>query len=145
MRSINPKIIVVKVGTNTLTSKGGKIDKDAMRHIVSQIAEVKGHGKKIVLITSGAIGCGMQELGLNEKPTGIIMKQVCAVVGQGILMANYHSMFEAHGIKIGQILLSYSDLSNAKTKKNLMNSLNKMIDLGIVPIINENDPISIDE
>ena len=98
-------------------------------------------GKKTILITSGAIGCGMQELGLKEKPKDVVMKQVCAGVGQSILMSNYGSMFRRHSVKVAQILLSYSDFANAKTRKNLMNSLNRMLVLGIVPIIKEKDPI----
>jgi len=145
MRSLNPKIIVVKVGTNTITETNGNLDKAVMKNIVDQICETEKQGKKTILITSGAIGCGMQELGLKEKPKDVVMKQVCAGVGQSILMSNYSSMFQKHGIKVAQILLSYSDLANAKTRKNLMNSLNRMLVLGIVPIINENDPISIDE
>jgi glutamate 5-kinase len=145
MRNIDAKTIAVKVGTNTLTAENGKLDRQVMENIVNQIAEAKKRGKNVILITSGAIGCGMQELGLKEKPKDVVMKQVCAGVGQSVLMANYNSMFGKHGIKVAQILLSYKDLADAKTKKNLMNSLGKMLSIGIVPIINENDPISIDE
>lgn len=144
MRNIKSNRIVIKIGTNTLTDKNGMLDLNVMQNLVSQIAEIKKN-KEIIIITSGAIGAGMQELGLKEKPKDVVMKQVCAAIGQNILMANYHSLFSRHHIKIAQILLTYDDLANKETYKNLSNSLNKLFELGIIPIINENDPISINE
>ena len=144
MRNIKSNRIVIKIGTNTLTDKKGMLDLNMMQNLVSQIAEIKKN-KEIVIITSGAIGAGMRELGLKEKPKDVVMKQVCAAIGQNILMANYHSLFSSHHIKIAQILLTYDDLANKETYKNLSNSLNKLFKLGVIPIINENDPISINE
>ena len=143
-RNIKAKTIVVKIGTNVITDSGGMLNLSLMQNLVSQIAKIKNH-KKIVVITSGAIGAGMGELKLNSRPTDVTMRQVCAAVGQNILMANYHSMFSKYKIKIAQILLTYKDFSDHKTYKNLHNSLTKMLNLGVIPIINENDPISIDE
>lgn len=143
-RSIKAKRIVIKIGTNVLTNKNGLLDLNVIRNLVSQIAEIKNN-REIMIITSGAIGAGMQELRLQQKPNNVVMKQVCAAIGQNILMANYHSMFTKHKIKIAQILLTYNDLSDKETYRNLMNSLNKLFELGVIPIINENDPISINE
>lgn len=145
MRQIKKsKTVVIKIGTNTLTNVRGLIDDNIMRNLVNQVAEIKNH-RNIIIITSGAIGAGMQELGLKEKPKDVVMKQVCAGVGQNILMANYYTLFRSHGIKIAQILLTYNDLSNKETYKNLKNSLDKLFQLEVIPIINENDPISIKE
>lgn len=144
MRNIKSDKVVIKIGTNTLTDKEGLLDLKVLKSLVSQIAEIKNN-KDVVIITSGAIGAGMQELGLKERPKDVITKQVCAAIGQNILMSNYHSLFSAHGIKIAQILLTYDDLANRETYKNLSNSLNKLFKLGVIPIINENDPISINE
>ena len=145
MRQIKKsKTVVIKIGTNTLTNDNGIIDDNIMQALVNQVAEIKNH-RNIIIITSGAIGAGMQELQLKEKPKDVIMKQVCAGVGQNILMANYHTLFRNHGIKIAQILLTYNDLSNRETYKNLKNSLDKLFKLEVIPIINENDPISIKE
>lgn len=143
MRKIKSGKVVIKIGTNTLTDNG-LLDLKVMQSLVSQISEIKKK-RDIIIITSGAIGAGMKELGLKEKPKDIVMKQVCAGIGQNILMANYHSLFGKHNIRIAQILLTYGDLVNRETYKNLKNSLDRMSELGVIPIINENDPISIKE
>ena len=144
-RNIKAKKIVIKIGTNTITDKSGLPDLKVMQNLISQISKIKNKNKDVVIITSGAIGAGMRELGLKEKPKDVVSKQVCAGIGQILLMANYHAFFKRHNIKIAQILLSYADFSNKRTYSNLSNSLNKMLELGVIPIINENDPISIDE
>ena len=144
MRNIKANRLVIKIGTNTLTNEEGFLDLNVIKSLVSQIAKIK-NSKDIIIITSGAIGAGMKELKLQEKPKDVVMQQVCAAIGQNILMANYYSMFSKYNIKIAQILLTYDDLSNKETYKNLSNSLNKLFQLGVIPIINENDPISINE
>ncbi len=142
-RNLKSKRIVIKIGTNILTYKNGLLDLKIIKSLVSQIAKIKNN-RDIVVITSGAIGAGMKELGL-KKPKDVVGKQVCAAVGQGILMATYHSLFQKYNIKIAQILLTYDDLADKETYNNLKNSLNKLFQLGVVPIVNENDPISINE
>ena len=143
-RKINASKIVIKIGTNTLTNENGLLNLDVMSSLVSQIAKIK-KSKNILIVTSGAIGAGMKELDLKEKPKDVVMKQVCAAVGQNILMSNYHALFNRHNIKIAQILITYGDLANKSAYKNLKNSLTKLFELGVIPIINENDPISINE
>lgn len=145
MRNIKAKKIVVKIGTNVITNREGNVDLSIIKNLVGQMAEIKSKGKDVILITSGAIGSGMKELHLRKRPKDVIMQQVCASIGQHILMANYQSLFNKSGIKVAQILLTYRDFSNKKTFNYLRNSLNKLLKLGAVPIINENDPISIDE
>lgn len=144
LRNIKAHKIVIKIGTNVITGKNGMLDLKVMQSLVSQISKIKNN-RDITIITSGAIGAGMQELNLKKKPTDVVMKQVCAAIGQSILMANYHSLFNKYKIKIAQILLTYDDIARKKTYSNLSNSLNKLFGLGIIPIINENDPISINE
>lgn len=144
MRKINPKRIVIKVGTNVLTNENGILDDKIINSIADQIAQIKNNGSKVILITSGAIGAGMSELNL-KKPEDIVMKQVCAAVGQSILMSKYREFFKEHNAKIAQILLSYDEFSNKAKLKNLKNSINNLLELHVVPIINENDPVSIDE
>ena len=144
-RNIKAKKIVIKIGTNTITDKSGLPDLKVMQNLISQISKIKNKNIDVIIITSGAIGAGMQELGLKEKPKDVVSKQVCAGIGQILLMANYHAFFRNYNIKIAQILLSYADFSNKRMYSNLSNSLNKMLELGVIPIINENDPISIDE
>ena len=144
MRKIKSKRIVIKIGTNTLTDGKGMLDLKLIGNLVSQIAKIKSK-RDIVIITSGAIGAGMQELKLKERPKDVVMKQVCAAVGQNILMSAYKSLFDKHKIKIAQILLKYDDIADKDTYKNLRNSMEKLLELGVIPIINENDPISINE
>ena len=143
-RNFKSKKLVIKVGTNTLSDKRGLLNVKVIKNIVSQIAKIKKN-RQIILVTSGAIGAGMKELKVRKKPKDIVMKQVCAGVGQSILMAKYHDLFQRYGIKIAQILLTHDVFKNKTTFKNLRNSLNRLLNLGVVTIINENDPISVDE
>lgn len=145
MRNIKAKRIVVKIGTNVITNKGGMLNFELMRRLIAQIAAIKNKGKEVLIVTSGAIGAGMKELKVNSRPKDITMQQVCAAVGQSILMSKYHTFFSWHGIKVAQILLTYDAFSNARTFFNLRNSLGTLLRLGVVPVINENDPLSIDE
>lgn len=145
MRNIKAKRIVVKIGTNVITNRNGTLNFNLIKRLAAQIAEIKKKGKEVIIITSGAIGAGMKELRLDSRPADVTMQQVCAAIGQNILMSKYHSLFSRHGIKVAQILLSYENFLNKRTYRNLQNSLSKLLDLGVVPIINENDPISIDE
>ena len=143
-RNFKSKRIVIKIGTNVLTDKNGLLDSNIIKNLVSQIAEIK-NSKDIVIITSGAIGAGMQELGIKERPRDVVGQQVCAAVGQGILMTNYYAIFSRHKIKIAQILITYNDLANKENYRHLANSLERLFELEIIPIINENDPVSISE
>ena len=143
-RNLKSKRVVIKIGTSTLTDKNGLLDLGTMENLVLQIAEIK-NSRNIVIITSGAIGAGMQELGIKIRPKDVVGQQVCAAVGQGILMTNYHSMFSKHKVKIAQILVTYNDLTNKENYKHLANSLKRLLEFGIIPIINENDPVSISE
>lgn len=145
MRNIKAKRVVVKIGTNVITNTEGMLNPNLLKNLVAQISSIKNKGKDIVIITSGAIGAGMKELKLKEKPKDVTMQQVCASIGQHILMSNYESLFNKHGVKVAQILLTYYDFLHKKTSNYLRNSVNKLLKLGIIPIINENDPISIDE
>ena len=114
MRNIKADKIAIKIGTNVITGKNGMLDIKVMQNLVSQIAKIK-NSKHIAIITSGAIGAGMQELSLKTKPNNVVMKQVCAAIGQNILMANYHSLFNKYKIMIAQILLTYEDIASRKT------------------------------
>lgn len=145
MRSIKAKRIVVKIGTNVITNRNGALDFSLIKRLAAQIAEIKKKGKEVIIITSGAIGAGMKELKIGSRPAEVTMQQVCAAVGQNILMSRYHSFFSKHKIKVAQILLTYEAFSSRKIYLNLRNSLSKLLELGVVPVINENDPISIDE
>src|SRR3989338_7215171 len=106
MRNIKSKRIIIKIGTNVLADSSGFLDADRVKSIAKQIEEIK-NARDIAIVTSGAIGAGMAELGLRQRPDNIVMRQVCASIGQSLLMEQYHKAFFEHKIKIAQILLSY--------------------------------------
>jgi glutamate 5-kinase len=140
--------IVIKIGTNTLTRQGtNEIDTNYIRLIASQIAELRKKDKQVVIITSGAIGMGAGQLSEYQgiRPLDIKMRQACAAIGQPILMAEYRKAFEQFSITVAQVLLTADVLNNRKTYLNLRNSVETLLQLGVVPILNENDSISTDE
>lgn len=139
------KTIVIKIGTNVITEESGALDLDAIESLARQIAEAKNGGKKIIIVTSGAIGAGIGELGLKARPDNVLMRQVCAAVGQGILMAKYHGIFGKYGMKVAQVLITYDTLADKNTSGNMGGSISRMLEMGIIPIVNENDAIAVEE
>ena len=135
------KTVVVKVGTNLLTCSSG-IDTARIDSIVDQLSALRDKGLQILLVTSGAIGMGRRELGITEAVTKIEMRQACAAIGQPILMSSYRSSFARHGIVCSQVLLTRDEMNNRRTYVNLRNSVNTLLELGVVPVFNENDVIS---
>lgn len=133
--------VVVKVGTNLLTCANG-IDNGRIDVIVDQIALLKKRGCQILLVSSGAIGMGKEELGLNGRVQQISMRQACAAIGQPILMSGYRRSFFRHGILCAQILLTRDEMNNRRTYVNLRNSIGTLLELGVVPVFNENDVVS---
>ncbi|MEA2036199.1 MAG: glutamate 5-kinase [Nanoarchaeota archaeon] len=138
------KRIVIKIGTNLLTEKLCGLNTKFVNQIAKQIALLKKQGKEILIVTSGAIGAGCMELNV-KKSREIETRQALSAVGQSTVMRAYHDAFGKHGIRVAQILLTYEDFSNRKRYLNLIKAINKLFQLGVIPIINENDPISVDE
>jgi len=140
------KKVVIKIGTNTLTKAGSnEIDADYIRQMAGQIAELRKKDRQVVIITSGAIGMGAGQLKHTEKIKDIKMRQACAAIGQPLLMAEYKKAFEQFGITVAQVLLTADVLNNRKTYLNLRNSIETLLRLGVIPILNENDSISTEE
>jgi len=135
------KRIVVKIGTNVLTKDEG-IDAAYVRQVAGQISELLKGGRQAVIVTSGAIGMGAGQLELEGKVKGMKMRQACAAIGQPMLMAEYRKAFEQYGVTVAQVLLTAEVLNNRKTYLNLRNSIETLLDLGVVPILNENDSVS---
>ncbi|MDX1814173.1 MAG: glutamate 5-kinase [Candidatus Bathyarchaeia archaeon] len=142
---MSSKLIVVKVGTRSLTKNGGTLDTKLMQKLVNQIAEAIKQGNKIVFVTSGAVAAGIDELGIPPKPNDIVFQQVSAATGQSIIMSTYRELFKKHGLKVAQILLTAEDLSNRAAYLHVCDVLEMTLQLGIVPIINENDVTSTEE
>lgn len=138
------KRIVIKIGTNTLTKNSG-IDSAYVRQMASEVNSLLKVGKQVVIITSGAIGMGAGQLSLGTRPSEVRMRQACAAIGQPMLMAEYRKAFEQFGVTVAQVLLTAEVLNNRKTYLNLKNSIETLLKLGVVPVLNENDSISTDE
>ena len=139
------KRIVVKVGTSTLTHSTGKLNLWRIEKLVRELADLANQGKEMILVTSGAVGAGMELLKLTEKPKTIPEKQAAAAVGQGILMHTYEKFFSEYGQVVAQVLLTREDSVKRTRYTNCRNTLLTLIKMGVIPIINENDAVSIDE
>lgn len=137
--------IVVKVGTYLLTGEESPLDETTIRKIVEQISQLKRQGKEIVLVSSGAIGAGVLELGLKQRPRDLPGLQAAAAVGQTKLMHIYQDCFQKNEFKVGQILLIREDLHQRNRHLNVRYTIAKLLQDGIVPIINENDSVAVDE
>jgi len=137
--------IVVKVGTNVLASPGMPLDAGRVDLLGSQAARLASEGRQVTIVSSGAIGAGMAELGIRERPRTLRELQACASVGQGRLMARYEESLRRHGLHAGQVLLTREDFDSRQRYLNARNTLLELFELGCVPVINENDAISTDE
>jgi glutamate 5-kinase len=139
------RLIVLKVGTSSITTSEGKLDEEEMQRLAKQVAVVMSQGDKIVFVTSGAVASGIAELGTSGKPQDIVFQQAAAATGQSVLMTKYRELFGKHDLKVAQILLTAEDLSNRASYVHTCNVLGMLLKLGVVPIINENDVTSVDE
>ncbi|MEM2840786.1 MAG: glutamate 5-kinase [Candidatus Bathyarchaeia archaeon] len=139
------KKIVVKIGTSVLTKPDGSLDEEYMQDIARQVYELTRRGIGVIIVSSGAIGSGVKELGLKDMPRDIPTRQGAAAVGQSILIETWRCAFRRYGLKVAQILLTYEAFSNRRTYLNLRNSMDILEKYGAIPIINENDPISVHE
>lgn len=139
------KRIVVKVGSSTLTHSTGKLNLQGIEKLVRELSDLANQGKQILLVTSGAVAAGMDRLGLKEKPKTIPEKQAAAAVGQGILMHTYEKLFGEYGQVVAQVLLTREDSVNRSRYANSRNTLMTLLSMGVVPVINENDAVAVDE
>jgi len=137
--------VVIKIGSSVLTDSAITINFNAFAGIVDQIAWIKGNGVEPVIVSSGAVAIGMQKIGLKQRPQSIPLKQAAAAVGQSGLMENYERFFKEKNLKIGQVLLTNLILKERFLFLNARNTLFALLELGIIPIINENDSVVVDE
>ncbi|MGO3454385.1 MAG: glutamate 5-kinase [Marinomonadaceae bacterium] len=137
--------VVIKIGSALLTNDGQGLDVASISLWVAQIAELRAQGKEVVLVSSGSIAAGMKRLGFSSRPTQVNELQAAAAVGQMELVGVYESHFEQHGLCTAQILLTHDDLSNRRRYLNARSSLRTLLNLGVVPIVNENDTVVTDE
>lgn len=134
--------IVVKVGTSTLTLDNGQLNLRTMDKLTQILSALHNEGNEIILVSSGAIGVGVNKMRLKEKPKELRMKQATAAVGQCELMHIYDKLFGEYGCLVGQILLTGDDILNDDRRNNLINTFDALLESGIIPIVNENDSVS---
>ncbi len=137
--------VVVKVGTSTLTGAAGGLDRGFITALTAQIGAAWTEGHRVVLVTSGAIGIGAERLGLKQRPRILAMKQAAAAVGQGLLMEVYSAAFAAVDRAVAQVLLTREDTAERSRYVNARHTLSALLRLGVVPIVNENDTVAVDE
>jgi glutamate 5-kinase len=141
----NARRLVVKVGSALVTNQGQGLDHEALARWAEQIARLRHDGREIVLVSSGAIAEGMQRLGWKVRPRAVHELQAAAAVGQMGLIQAYESRFRNHGLLTAQVLLTHEDLADRKRYLNARSTLRGLLTLGVIPIINENDTVAIDE
>lgn len=138
---IKAKRIVIKLGTNVLRNDDGYVSLPRVYTFIEDIARLVKSGKEVIIVTSGAVGLGKKRLGL-EDTSGTALKQACAAIGQGKLMSIYENGFDTYGLTAAQILLTEDDFSVRKRYLSLRTTFNKLLELGVVPVINQNDTVS---
>ncbi len=137
--------IVIKVGTSTLTHENGRMNLSRMDRLAMILSELMNEEKEVILVSSGSIGVGMGKFNLKKRPAGMGMKQALAAVGQCELMNIYSRLFSTYNQTVAQMLLTKPDINDEIKKINVMNTFKNLLDLGVIPIVNENDSVSVDE
>ena len=137
--------IVIKIGTSTLAHSTGLINIRRVESLCKVMSDLKNAGHEVILVSSGAIGMGVGKLSLSERPKDIPTKQAAAAVGQCELMYTYDKLFTEHNQCVAQILLTGADIENKERRKNFQNTICRLLELGAIPIINENDSVVTDE
>ena len=141
MKISEKKRIVIKLGTSTLAHSTGKLNLRRVNNLVRVIADLQNSGREIIMVSSGAMGLGVGKLGMKHKPTDVPSKQAAAAVGQCELMYMYDQLFGNYNVSVAQILLTKTIIG----RKNVENTFEKLIEMGVIPIVNENDTVAIDE
>lgn len=144
-RHIEAKRLVVKVGTYTLSDAGVRLERERIRALVGQLADLKEEGRELILVSSGAIAAGVELLGLPRRPQDIPSLQAASSVGQGLLLHLYASFFSERGILVGQVLFTQFDFAHRRQYLNARNAFRRLLEQGVLPLVNENDAVAVDE
>ena len=139
------KKVVVKIGTGVLTTDDGYVDREQIRNLAGQVVELKKMGYDVVVVSSGAIGSGMGELGIGKRPSTLPELQAVAAIGQSKLIGTYNECFKLHGYHAAQILLTREDFEDRQRYLNTCNTIHTLFQMNAIPVVNENDTISVDE
>ncbi|WP_438804693.1 glutamate 5-kinase [Oceanobacillus saliphilus] len=138
------KRIVIKIGSSSLTSMNGEVSHRKLEKLVDEVVRIKEDGHNVLLVSSGAVAAGYRKLGCLTRPDSLAEKQAAASIGQGLLIETYSDLFISHGYVASQILITRSDFSDENRYNNARNTINVLLDRGIIPIVNENDTIAMD-
>jgi glutamate 5-kinase len=139
------KIVIVKVGTRVVTDEDGTLDHDRIGTLAEELSELMADDRKVVLVSSGAVGAGMGRLGLDRRPSDLAKLQAVAAVGQAYLIETYDRTFRRHGRHAAQVLLTSEDLNDRTRYLNVRNTILTLLEYGAVPVVNENDTVAVDE
>lgn len=137
--------IVVKVGTHAIARRTGRPDYRALGRLVAELCAAMRGGHEVVFVSSGAVAAGVEALGLSARPDGLDAVQTCAAVGQARFISEYERLFAAHGVKVGQLLLTHYDFEDHRRAHNVKRVLDRLVASGIVPVVNENDVVADEE
>ncbi|MFZ2479220.1 MAG: glutamate 5-kinase [Propioniciclava sp.] len=137
--------IVVKVGSSSITDRSGRIDMPQLNALVDAIAAARAGGTDVVVVSSGAVAAGLEPLGMQRRPRDLATRQAAASVGQGLLLARYTSLFAAHGLTVGQVLMTVEDVTRQASYANAQRTFSRLLELGAVPVVNENDTVATNE
>ncbi|MBP3892986.1 MAG: glutamate 5-kinase [Atopobiaceae bacterium] len=138
-------IVVVKIGSSTLVDEAGAVDRAFIADLCEQVIGLRSIGKRVVIVSSGAAAAGMERLGFDRRPSDMPSLQACAACGQAALTEVYATVLARHGIACGQVLLTRRDVIDREGYLNARNTLERLLDLGVVPVVNENDTVSVAE
>ncbi len=142
---VSARRVVVKVGSSSLTTAGGSIDPDRIRRLTEVLVDARSNGAELVLVSSGAIAAGLAPLGMRRRPRGLAAQQAAASVGQGLLVHRYTEELARRGVVAGQVLLTNDDMTRRSHYRNAYQTFAKLLDLGVLPIVNENDTVATSE
>lgn len=137
--------VVVKVGSSSLTDRSGALDPVRLEALVEALVALRGRGTDVVLVSSGAMASGMRPLRLKHRPRDLASKQAAAAVGQSLLVGHYGTLFARHGLTVGQVLLTVEDVARRDHYRNALRTFTRLLELGVVPIVNENDTVATHE
>lgn len=137
--------IAIKIGTSTLAHATGHLNIRQVEKLCKIISDIKNAGHEVIMVSSGAIGMGVGKIGLQQRPKDIPTKQAAAAVGQCELMYTYDKLFSVYNHTVAQILITGEDIENEKRRENFTNTVNRLLELGAIPVINENDTVATDE
>lgn len=144
---ILPKLetVIIKIGSSIISHSDGDVNTFFLSSLSEVVYELKKNIKNVVIVSSGAVACGFKVIGFKTRPKDIIDKQACAAVGQARLILRYEEVFEKYGLKVAQVLITKDDLSNRRRYLNARYSIRRLLEFGVVPIINENDSVVVEE